>query len=213
MLKADFHIHTRYSSCSSMRPEVLVRTAASKGYDVIGVVDHNSIKGGLLAKKIAGKKMLVIPGEEIKTDKGEVVVLLSDGKYGREIVEICERAKDMNHFVFAPHPFDFLRYRIALKNGLETVKNRLDAIEVFNSRVLVNRFNSMADRYARKNRIPRMAGSDAHFPEEIGNVTNYLKCERNTDSVFNFLSKNKLRFVGRRTSIFSHVKSAIVKRL
>jgi predicted metal-dependent phosphoesterase TrpH len=211
MLKADFHIHTCNSPCSNMKPETVVRTAISKGYEVIGVVDHNNVKGGRLVKKIAGKRLLVIPGEEIKTDAGDIIVFLSDGKYNRNLVNICDRAKRLNHFVVVPHPFDFLRYGASLKGSLDIIKDKVDAIEIFNSRIVVRRFNEMAKEYAKKNGIARIAGSDAHFPEEIGNVSVYLDCKRNVNSVLNCLRKNKIRFKGKGAGILSHVKSTIVK--
>jgi predicted metal-dependent phosphoesterase TrpH len=211
MLKAGFHIHTFYSKCSNMKPEEIIKIALSKGYDVLGVVDHNTTKGGILTKKIAGKKLLIIPGEEIETEHGEIIVFLSDGKYNRNLIEICERAKDMNHFLVAPHPFDFLRFKTSLISNIDKVKNLVDAIEVFNSRVMINRFNVMTDKYATKNKISKIAGSDAHFPEEIGNATVYLSCERNVDSVFNFIKKNKIRFESKKSSIYFHFKSSLVK--
>ena len=125
MIKADFHIHTYYSKCSNMKPKDLVKTAISKGYDVIGVVDHNSIKGGLETKKIAGKKLLVIPGEEIKTDNGDVIIFLSDGKYNRNLIDVCERCKEMGHFLVIPHPFDFLRFRSSILQRIKKAKNLL----------------------------------------------------------------------------------------
>ncbi len=209
MLKADFHIHTGYSPCSNMKPEDIIKTAVSKGYDVIGVVDHDSIKGGIKTKRIAGKKILVIPGEEIKTRYGEIIIFLSDGRYNKNLIDICERAKDLNHFVVVPHPFDFLRFIICLKGKIREIENFVDAIEVFNSRTLFNHFNDLANRYATRNKIPKIAGSDAHYLEEIGNATAYLDCKRNVDSVFKCIRKNKVRFNGKRCSIRVHLKSNV----
>lgn len=209
MLKADFHLHTYYSKCSNMKPVELVKIAILKGYDAIGVVDHNKIAGGLAVKKIAGKKLLIIPGEEIMTRHGEIIVFFSDGKYNRDLVDICERAKDENHFIFAPHPFDFLRFRNSLRDNIEVAKKYLCAIEVLNSRVMINWFNDMAREYSIKNRIPQLAGSDAHFIEEIGNVTCFLNCESSIDSILDYLRKNKIIFQGRKCSLTAHFKSNI----
>jgi hypothetical protein len=196
-----------------MNPKNIIKTALKKDYDVLGVVDHNNIKGGLKTKKIAGGRLLVIPGEEIKTNYGEIIVFLSDGNYNRNLFDICERAKSMNHFIVVPHPFDYLRRGV--KDNIDKVK-KMDAIEVFNSRVWVNRFNLIAKAYAEKNKIPQVVGSDAHFLEEIGNATAFLECEKNIDSIFNCLKKNKLKFSYKRCSIYSHFKSNVnlpIKRL
>ena len=208
MLKADFHIHTHYSRCSNMKPKNIVKVALKKGYDIIGIVDHNCIKGGLITKSISGKKILVIPGEEIMTDCGEVIVFLSDGKYNKSLLDVCERARNENHFLIAPHPFDFLRAN-SIKNNLIKIKE-LDAIEVFNSRVLINRFNKIAENYAEKNKIPKIVGSDAHFLEEIGNVNVFLNCDKNIDSIFDCIKRNEFNFYSKRCSVFSHFKSNVV---
>jgi predicted metal-dependent phosphoesterase TrpH len=206
MLNADFHMHTHYSKCSNMKPQDLVKTAISRGYDVIGVVDHNSIKGGLEAKKLAGRKLLVIPGEEIMTDMGEVIVLLSDGKYSRDLIEICERAKDMNHFILFPHPFDYMR--VSVLGNIKKVGN-IDAMEVFNARIWLDKFNRMAMDYAKRRGIPKVASSDAHFLEEIGNVKCELNCESNVESVFDCIRKDKLKFHVRKTTVMMHLKSGV----
>jgi predicted metal-dependent phosphoesterase TrpH len=185
-----------------------VKTAIAKGYDVIGVVDHDTIKGGLSVKKAAGKRILVIPGEEIRTRQGEIIVFFSDGKYSKNLVEICERAKDMNHFIVAPHPFDYLRS--CLGGNVRSIKKYIDAVEVFNSRVIINRFNKMAGSFAEKNNIPKIAGSDSHFIEEIGNATVYLNCDKNIDSVLRHIKKNKIEFRGMKCSFYSHFKTNIV---
>jgi predicted metal-dependent phosphoesterase TrpH len=206
MLNADFHIHTHYSRCSNMNPLDIVRTAVSRGYDVIGVVDHNSIKGGLEVKKIAGRKLLVIPGEEIMTSGGEVIVFLSDGKYSRDLLDVCDRAKDMNHFVVFPHPFDYMR--VSVLDNIRSIKN-MNAIEVFNSRIYLNKFNLMAKKYAEVNKIPKVAASDSHFLEEIGNVKCSLNCERSIDSVFECIKQDKIKFKVKKASIRVHLKSGI----
>jgi predicted metal-dependent phosphoesterase TrpH len=195
-----------------MKPNELVRAAVSKGYDILGVVDHDTTKGSVLTKKIAGKKIIVIPGEEIKTSSGDLIVLLSDGKYvDKDLMEVCKRAKEMGHFVFAPHPFDAMRSKVSLMESIGRVRGYLQAMEIFNSRVMLNSFNRRARDYALKNHIRGIAGSDAHFVEEVGNAANYLECERNIDSIFEFIRKNPVRIEGKRTSILSHMKSGLIK--
>jgi predicted metal-dependent phosphoesterase TrpH len=206
MLNADFHIHTHYSKCSNMKPSDIVKKAVSMGFDAIGVVDHNTIKGGLAVKKIAGKSLLVIPGEEIMTNMGEVIVFLSDGRYSRDLLDVCERAKDLNHYVVFPHPFDYMR--LSVLNNIKKV-NKIDAIEVFNSRVFFSRFNKIANEYAEKNSIPKIAASDSHFLEEIGNVKCRLNCERNVDSVFECIKKGKIHFNAKKTPFAMHLRSTL----
>ncbi len=58
--------------------------------------------------------------------------------------------------------------------------------------------------------MPQTMGSDAHFLEEIGNVEVYLDCEKNIDSIFKYIKKNKIRFKGKRCSFYSHFKTNVV---
>jgi len=193
-----------------MNPRDLVRVAASKGYNVLGVADHNTTKGATVTKRIARKGIMIIPGEEITTNYGEVIVFLSDGKYNRNLEDICERAQDENHFIVVSHPFDFLR-KGSIKSNIEKA-SKIDAIEVFNSRVVLQRFNERAEEYAKINNIPIIAGSDAHLVEEIGNVTCILDCDRSVDSILSYVTKGKLVFEGRKSSLLVHLKSSIIKQ-
>lgn len=209
MLNADFHIHTFFSKCSNISPENLVKRAIAEKLDVIGVVDHDNIKGGLAAKRIAGKRIIVIPGEEISAKEGDIIVFFSDGKYDGNLVEICERARRENAMVYAPHPFDSLRH--SLGNNINTIKNFLGAVETFNSRCMVSSANMKAKMFADKNSIPALGGSDAHFIEEIGNVSCALECEKNTDSILECLKKRHVKISGRKSQLLMHVKTHFVK--
>ncbi|MBU3897178.1 MAG: PHP domain-containing protein [Nanoarchaeota archaeon] len=202
MLKADFHIHTEYSRCSNLKPKDIISQAKIKGLDVIGVVDHGNIKGGLLVKKIAGRKLTVIPGEEIKTNCGDLIIFNSDGKYSRDLIEICERAKQLNHFIYTPHPFDITRH--SLDKNLKTIKKYINAVEIFNSRCYVNKFNEKAKMFAAKNKLVGLCGSDAHFKNEIGKSINYIYSTK-----FNL---NKIKISGtncKYSPIHVHLKSSI----
>ena len=203
---ADFHIHTKYSKCSDIEPSLLVKVALQKKYNAIAIVDHDNIKGGFAVRKFAGKNLIVIPGEEKMTDRGEILIFFSDGKYGTDLIEICERAKDMNHFVIAAHPFDF--FRKSLGKNIASIKP--DAIEVFNSRSLLGLMNGKAADYAYNNSIPKIGGSDAHFIEEIGNVSVFLDCDNNEDSIIEAIRKEKLVIDGKKGSLMPHIKTNIL---
>ena len=71
-LKLDLHIHSKYSFDSLLTVEKIIKTAEKKKMDGIAICDHDSLKGGLMAKKVK-TDLIVIPGEEIKTDFGEII--------------------------------------------------------------------------------------------------------------------------------------------
>ncbi|KAG0095974.1 hypothetical protein BGZ93_005156 [Podila epicladia] len=64
----DGHSHTTYSD-GRMSPETLIKWHIANGYNAVIVTDHNTIRGGLAAQKIAKEKyadqITVIPGMEL----------------------------------------------------------------------------------------------------------------------------------------------------
>ena len=72
-MKYDFHTHSKYSADGYIEPKIMVKIAAKVGLSGIAVTDHNTIKGGLTAKKYENDKIQVIVGSEILTDKGEII--------------------------------------------------------------------------------------------------------------------------------------------
>ena len=71
-MKYDFHTHTKYSADGNINPKTLVKVADKAGLTGVAVTDHNTIKGGLEAKKYGNKNIEVIVGSEILTDKGRL---------------------------------------------------------------------------------------------------------------------------------------------
>lgn len=79
--KADLHIHSFGPSGSfdvtdtSNTPHNIVDTAISKGLKVISITDHNEILNSLIAIDYAnGKDILVIPGVEVSTPQGHLLL-------------------------------------------------------------------------------------------------------------------------------------------
>jgi len=209
MLRADFHTHTKLSPCSNMSAEDLVRTALKRNLDVICVNDHNRIEGGLLVKKVAGKRLLIIPAEEISSEAGHVIVWKSDGKYSRDTADIFDRAKDEGSFTVVPHAFDF--GRISFGDRLNEFKGKIGALEIFNARCVFKDSNERAKAFAEKNKIPKIVGSDAHFQEEVGRAVAVLDCEKNYDDIVECIRKGRVSFEVRKSLPFVHVKSMITK--
>lgn len=77
MIRADLHIHTVLSPCGDleMTPLNIVKTAKSRGLDLIGITDHNSTLNTLEIRRV-GKRfgLAVLCGAEITT-REEVHVL------------------------------------------------------------------------------------------------------------------------------------------
>jgi predicted metal-dependent phosphoesterase TrpH len=166
--RIEFHAHTSASKDSLTRPAELVAAARRKGIDRVVVTDHNSIEGARAAQKLDPE--LVIVGEEIMTTRGEILAayVTEEIPAGLSPQETIRRLREQGAFVSVSHPFDRLRAGGWDETDLLEILPLVDAIEVFNSRSMLPRFNAEAGEFARRNGIPGTVGSDAHAAFELG---------------------------------------------
>jgi predicted metal-dependent phosphoesterase TrpH len=119
----------------------------------------------------------IIIGEEIETGQGDVIGLFMKEEIlpGLGVETTVERIKAQNGIVYLPHPFDKFRKSAVKLNDAEKIKNKLDVIEVYNSRTFNSEYNAMALEFSRENSIAVAVGSDAHHPLELDNA--YMQME------------------------------------
>ncbi len=167
-LSLEFHCHTYASKDSLTRPADLVTTCRRKGIDRVVVTDHNSIAGAREAKAIDSE--LVIIGEEIMTTKGEILAAFVKEEIPAYLTpqETIRRLKEQDAFISVSHPFDEIREGGWQENDLLEILPFVDAIEVYNSRCMLPRFNRRAREFAEKHNIAGTVGSDAHAAFELG---------------------------------------------
>jgi predicted metal-dependent phosphoesterase TrpH len=152
-----------------MKPAELIAQAISVGLDGIAVTDHDTMAGVFEMQKIAPPSFEIIPGEEITTDRGEVIGLfLTEEIPPGPFDEVFFRIRSQNGVVIVPHPFDPFRKAI-LPTDQEA--GRFDAIEVLNGRAMFASINTKAQAYAQRNNCAMVCGSDAHYLFEVGAVT------------------------------------------
>ena len=167
LLKVDFHSHTSFSKDSLTTPERFIAVARRKGLDHVVVTDHNTIAGALIAQALDPD--LVIVGEEIKTTCGEILAAYVTEEIPRGLSpqEAISRLRDQGAFISISHPFD-LRSGAWQLPDLLTVAPQVDAIEVFNARIMKPGANALALEFAQAHNLPGTAGSDAHAAFELG---------------------------------------------
>jgi len=170
-IAADLHLHTSWSHDCQMPVEELLDHAEAQGLGAIAVTDHNVFGGALEAVELArDRDLVVIPGEEVKTDgEGEVIGLFlrEEIPRGMSFAETVAAIKAQGGIVYLPHPFDRLHSipsAATLKDHLE----ELDVVEVYNARLLFEAYNDEALRFARKYGLTMGAGSDAHVLQGVG---------------------------------------------
>lgn len=112
----------------------------------------------------------IIIGEEIMTTRGEILAayVAEEIPAGLSPQETIRLLREQNAFISVSHPFDRLRKGGWELPDLMEILPLVDAIEGFNSRCMLPRFNAEAQEFARRNRIPVTVGSDAHAAFELG---------------------------------------------
>jgi predicted metal-dependent phosphoesterase TrpH/glycosyltransferase involved in cell wall biosynthesis len=167
---ADLHLHTSWSSDCSVDVEDLVDHAQAQGLGAIAVTDHNVFGGALEAVELArDRDLIVIPGEEVKTDgQGEVIGLFLSEEIprGMSFADTIAAIKSQGGLVYLPHPFDRM-HSIPDPATLHRHLADIDVFEVYNARLLFEAYNDEALRFARKYNLTMGAGSDAHVPQGL----------------------------------------------
>jgi predicted metal-dependent phosphoesterase TrpH len=168
---ADLHLHTSWSHDCSIGVDELLDHAETQGLGAIAVTDHNVFAGALEAvERARGRRLVVIPGEEIKTaDQGEVIGLFlrEEIPRGMSFGETIAAIRAQGGLVYLPHPFDRL-HAIPEPATLHRHLAEIDVLEVYNARLLFEAYNEEALRFARKYNLTPGAGSDAHVLAGVG---------------------------------------------
>lgn len=191
MIRADFHIHTKYSRDASQQPKTIVeKLNAHPTLNAIAITDHNTIQGNLEAQKLAEAypDILVIPGVEISTEEGEIIILGITGLPPKpwNAENIIDFAKANSGLTIAPHP-----YR-GVGIGDRARQLELDAIEVLNG-ITEPDLNRQAEVLARTMRLPGVAGSDAHDDKDLWNVCTEVQASLDVGDVLKAIRKGHVR--------------------
>jgi len=168
MWTIELHSHTHYSKDSVVKFETIQHICHQRQIDKIVITDHNTAEGALAFQKIAPQ--LVIVGEEIMTTKGELL-----GYFMQETIPAGLTPRDtiralraQGAIISVSHPFDELRKGAWFEHDLLEIIHEVDAIETFNARCVVDRYNDRAKAFAKQHGLLGTVGSDAHLPQEYG---------------------------------------------
>jgi predicted metal-dependent phosphoesterase TrpH len=163
--------------------------AAHNFIKVAAITDHDSVRGCRATVELASAytDILIIPGVEISTEQGDVVVLGTDElppkPWTPEIV--MDFAKSVGGISIAAHPFR------AYGMGERARNYKVDAIEVLNGGSS-RQANGEAKELARSLGLPGTAGSDAHQVSELFNVYNMVEAPLDLDKVLKAVKKGSI---------------------
>jgi len=191
MLKLDLHIHSQYSGDGTGTPKEIIKSVKKRGLNGLAITDHNTIKGGMQAKKVAPKDFIVIPGVEISTADGHIIALDIDRDIPRNLSaeETVEKILDINGTPIVPH---LLRTMSGIKKEkLNKIHLKIPALEVFNS-CSTPQTNLKTVKIAKKYKLGGTGGSDSHSPKYVGLAyTTVDTTDLSTDTIINEINKKK----------------------
>jgi len=207
--QVELHSHTNWSKDCVVDGDTIIRLCERRGIDRIAITDHNTADGALAMQKTAPD--LIIVGEEIMTDRGEIL-----GYFMQESIpagltpdETIRRLRDQGAVISVSHPFDRLRKGAWHEEDLLKIIDKVDAIEVFNSRCMFAEDNAKAIRFAEKHNLTGTVGSDAHSRVEYGRALVRMQPFEGASDFL--LSLRVAQHVNRYSSWFVHLNSKTAK--
>jgi predicted metal-dependent phosphoesterase TrpH len=208
MLTCDLHIHTNYSRDGESSVEEILRKAEEAGLDAIAITDHDSVDGAKHALTIPSD-VLVIPGIEVSTKQGHLLVLgvTEIIPSGLDVIETVNIARRVGALLILPHPYHIWRHGVARrkKAGMAVV----DAVEAFNSRYIVGSANNKAARIAKRLGKPCVGGSDAHNAKFVGFGRTYVDADKNVPAILDAIRAGKVSCGGKKTPLRTYTRQSL----
>ncbi len=191
MIKADFHIHTTFSDDSQTTPKDLVeKLVEHPSIKVAAITDHDSVNGIETVRALASHypDILILPGVEISTPEGDIVILGTEELPPKPwtIENVVQFAKTDGYISIAAHPFR--------EWGLGELArtSKVDAIEILNGASPASA-NKQAQQLATELRVPGLAGSDSHKPDELFSVYNEVQSSLDVEEILEAIRKGRVK--------------------
>ncbi|MBE2271568.1 MAG: PHP domain-containing protein [Anaerolinea sp.] len=209
MLQVELHSHSCWSKDCIVNLETILRMCDKRGIDRIALTDHNTANGALAWHKLAPDRVIV--GEEIMTDRGELLgYFLSESiPAGLTPDETIKRLRDQGAVISVSHPFDRLRKGAWQESDLLEIIDKVDAIEIFNSRCIYPEDNAKAVAFAQEHHLVGTVGSDAHSKVEYGRAL--MQLEPFSDAPGFLAALKQANHTDRYSSWLVHVHSKTAK--
>jgi len=204
-LKIDLHVHSNRSDSQSTVKEVISK-AREKGLDGIAITDHMRMTPlGLISET---DSFLVVPGMEVETMEGHVLVLgiRKMPKRGLSLAEVVSWARREEGVTVVAHP------SVPGFTAPEQIIERAqpDAIETLNALVPFERYNQRGRRIAERLMLPQTGGSDSHRSATVGDAYTVVDAAHRTAAdVVSAIKEGKVHPAGVRSSLGNRLLSIV----
>jgi predicted metal-dependent phosphoesterase TrpH len=187
LIRADLHIHTTYSSDSSVTPKALVEKLVTHNFiKVAAVTDHDTVQGLSVTQQLASTypDILIIPGVEISTAEGDLLILGTEETPPKPwtVEGVVDFAREGDFVSVVAHPYREYGMGDLARNY------KVDAIEVLNGESS-SHANKLAHELANSMSLPGIAGSDAHQPSEVCSVYTEVQASLDIDEILKAIKK------------------------
>jgi predicted metal-dependent phosphoesterase TrpH len=239
MFKADFHLHSTFSDGKLSIPE-LVDLFGQRGFGAIAITDHLCESRTVIGKGAAwlGRsltpavfplyreilkseaerayrkyKMVVIPGFEltqnsISNHRSAHVLALGVDEFieaNGDVSELAQRIRSKGGLAIAAHPVSTRKVEkqtYHLWDRRRELAPLFDAWEVASGPYLFSEVSA--------SRLPKIASSDMHVPQQMTSWKTVLHCERHPEAILRAIKRQEISFT------FHHdplVQARVLKRL
>lgn len=169
----DMHLHTTLSGDSFIAPEEMVECAKSAGLDGFCITDHNRrLENDLYQSIQDSTDLMVIPGAELWTDVGEILVYgvtdddfwerFASGMAWPKIQPLVREINSLGGVIVVPHPF---RKSSGLAGEIFSLEG-IAALEL-NANDEPHQHEETISAAAELG-LPLVGGSDAHQHRDVG---------------------------------------------
>ncbi len=199
MIRADLHVHTKYSADASIHPKSIVdQLYAHPSIKAIAITDHNTIEGYHKVRQLATayKDILIIPGVEVSTAEGDIIILGTEElpRTSRNAQNVIDFAREKDGLLIVAHPYRAYGLGDLAKNY------DFDAIEVLNG-ASTPQVNKLAENLAKTMGLPGVAGSDAHRVDELWTAYTEVQSSSDIDEILKAVKKGFVRVASTGRSI------------
>jgi predicted metal-dependent phosphoesterase TrpH len=171
----------------------------------VAVTDHNQVEGALAIAKQTD--FLIIPGIEVSSLNGHIVGLnineaIPRGLSVDETVDLIHKAGGI---AIACHPFALFKRSIG-----KHISVKFDAVEAINASAFpFRRATRQAHMLADRLKLPKVAGTDAHYAPVIGQAYTLIDAEANVEAIIKAIVNGKCGPAGTAMSLAMRLENQV----